>query len=39
MMSSMFLNRYFYLVGQVIRRNGGVISDYIGDGLMALFGD
>ena len=32
------LNRYFYLVGQVIRRNGGVISDYIGDGLMALFG-
>ena len=32
------MNRYFYLVGQVIRRNGGVISDYIGDGLMALFG-
>lgn len=32
------LNRYFYLVGQVIRCNDGVISDYIGDGLMALFG-
>jgi adenylate cyclase len=32
------LNRYFYLVGRAIRRNSGVISDYVGDGLMALFG-
>ena len=32
------LNRYFYLVGEAIRRHNGTISDYVGDGLMALFG-
>lgn len=32
------LNRYFHIMGQVITRNGGRISDYVGDGLMALFG-
>ena len=32
------LNRYFYLMGQAIRLNSGTISDYVGDGLMALFG-
>ena len=32
------LNRYFHIMGQVITRNGGCISDYVGDGLVALFG-
>ncbi len=32
------LNRYFYEMGQVITRNGGRIDNYMGDGLMALFG-
>jgi adenylate cyclase len=32
------LNRYFHQVGQVIQRNGGCIDNYMGDGLMALFG-
>ena len=32
------LNRYFFLMAEVIRSHGGHISDYIGDGLMALFG-
>ncbi|MGH7600142.1 MAG: adenylate/guanylate cyclase domain-containing protein [bacterium] len=32
------LSRYFHLMGQVISRHGGYISDYIGDGIMALFG-
>ena len=32
------LSRYFHLMGDVITRHGGYISDYIGDGIMALFG-
>ena len=32
------LNRYFHEMGQVISRNGGQIDNYMGDGLMALFG-
>jgi len=32
------LNRYFHEMGQVINRNGGQIDNYMGDGLMALFG-
>jgi adenylate cyclase len=32
------LNRYFHQVGQAIKRNGGCIDNYMGDGLMALFG-
>ena len=32
------LNRYFHHVGQAIRRHGGYIDTYMGDGLMALFG-
>lgn len=32
------LNRYFHRVGQAIRRHGGSIDTYMGDGLMALFG-
>jgi adenylate cyclase len=32
------LNRYFDLVGGVISRYGGYIDNYMGDGLMALFG-
>lgn len=32
------LNRYFHIMGKVITCNGGRISDYVGDGLMALFG-
>jgi adenylate cyclase len=32
------LNRYFRLMGKIIQRHNGHISDYIGDGIMALFG-
>jgi adenylate cyclase len=32
------LNRYFLHMGEVIDRHGGVINNYMGDGLMALFG-
>ncbi len=32
------LNRYFRRMGQVINRYDGMINNYIGDGLMALFG-
>jgi adenylate cyclase len=32
------LNRYFHRMGKVINRNGGFINNYMGDGLMALFG-
>lgn len=32
------LNRYFHLMGAVISRNGGYIDNYMGDGIMALFG-
>ena len=32
------LNRYFHQVGQAIHGNGGSIDNYMGDGLMALFG-
>lgn len=32
------LNRYFNRAGKVINRNGGFIDNYMGDGLMALFG-
>ncbi len=32
------LNRYFDQMGKVIKRNGGYIDNYMGDGLMALFG-
>jgi adenylate cyclase len=32
------LNRYFNQMGSVIVRNGGQIDNYMGDGLMALFG-
>ncbi len=32
------LNRFFHRMGKVISRHGGVINNYMGDGLMALFG-
>jgi adenylate cyclase len=32
------LNRYFHRVGQAISRHGGHIDNYMGDGLLALFG-
>lgn len=32
------LNRYFYRMGKVINQHGGYIDNYMGDGLMALFG-
>ena len=32
------LNRYFRRMGEAIERNGGIINNYMGDGLMALFG-
>lgn len=32
------LNRYFQEMGRVIKQHGGYIDNYMGDGLMALFG-
>src|SRR5688572_12997139 len=32
------LNRYFHQIGQVITHHGGYIDNYMGDGVMALFG-
>ncbi|WP_172402015.1 adenylate/guanylate cyclase domain-containing protein [Ensifer aridi] len=32
------LNRYFAQVGDIIEQNGGFIDNFIGDGLMAVFG-
>jgi adenylate cyclase len=32
------LNRYFRLMGRAIATQGGIINNYMGDGLMALFG-
>ena len=32
------LNRYFQTMGRAIERHGGTINNYMGDGLMALFG-
>lgn len=32
------LDRYFYLVGNVIKENSGRIIDYYGDGVLAVFG-
>lgn len=32
------LNRYFHRMGKIIADNGGYIDNYIGDGLLALFG-
>jgi class 3 adenylate cyclase len=32
------LNRYFHVMGTVIERHGGQVSDYMGDSIMALFG-
>ncbi|MEE8329638.1 MAG: adenylate/guanylate cyclase domain-containing protein [Thermodesulfovibrionia bacterium] len=31
------LNRFFYLMNEIIKRYGGYIDNYMGDGLMALF--
>ena len=33
-----FLNRYFYHMRKVIEQNGGHVNNYMGDGLLALFG-
>lgn len=32
------LNRYYYRIGKIIRAYGGHIDNYIGDGIMAIFG-
>jgi adenylate cyclase len=32
------LNRYFYEMDAIIERNGGYVDNYMGDGIMALFG-
>ena len=32
------LNRYYHLVGNVVRHHGGTINNYAGDGFMAVFG-
>ena len=32
------LNRYFETVGTAVRRNGGLANQFIGDGVMAIFG-
>jgi adenylate cyclase len=33
-----FLNRYFEVAGEAIERSGGVVNQFVGDGVMALFG-
>jgi adenylate cyclase len=33
-----FLNRYFDLAGDAVERAGGVVNQFVGDGVMALFG-
>lgn len=33
-----FLNRYFHLTSKIIESYGGYVDNYMGDGLMALFG-
>ena len=33
-----FLNRYFHLASKIIEDHGGYVDNYMGDGLMALFG-
>jgi len=33
-----FLNRYFHLASKAIEQNGGYVDNYMGDGLMAVFG-
>ena len=32
------LNRYYYLMGKIIKKHHGKIIDYYGDGLLAVFG-
>jgi adenylate cyclase len=32
------LNRYYHQIGRVIARHGGVIDNYMGDGILAVFG-
>jgi adenylate cyclase len=32
------LNRYYREIGSIIRRHGGVINNYMGDGVLAVFG-
>lgn len=32
------LNRYFHITGNIIKRHGGRIIDYYGDGILAIFG-
>jgi adenylate cyclase len=32
------LNRYFETVGEAIHRSGGIVNQFVGDGVMALFG-
>lgn len=33
-----FLNRYFHLASKIVEHHGGYVDNYMGDGLMALFG-
>jgi adenylate cyclase len=32
------LNRYYHQIGRVIQRHGGMIDNYMGDGILAVFG-
>jgi adenylate cyclase len=32
------LNRYYHRMGQIVHRHGGVIDNYMGDGILAVFG-
>jgi adenylate cyclase len=32
------LNRYYYQIGRIIHRHGGVVDNYMGDGILSVFG-
>ena len=32
------LNRYYHQIGQIVHRHGGVIDNYMGDGILTVFG-
>ena len=32
------LNRYYHQVGRIVHRRGGIIDNYMGDGILTVFG-